>query len=131
MALIQSKQIKLARATASLTQSINAGATYSGSITLSKSCNIISITCTNSCWVRLYSSTAAQSADSSRNLYTDPTSASGVIFEINSSSIVFTPVPAAINNQSPVSTSYPITVTNNGSTASITVTITYLPTLEN
>jgi len=128
---IQAKQIVITRKTSSISQSITAGATFSGTITLPKSCSIISITCSTQCWVRLYNNTTSQSADSTRAITTTPTSGSGVIFEVNTTLLNFNPVPFAINAQSPISTSYPITITNNGATGTITVTITYIDSLEN
>jgi hypothetical protein len=128
---IKPKQLKVARATAMLSQSINAGATYSGTITLPKSCSIVSITSSTTSWIRLYNSTSAQSADSSRAITTAPTSGTGLIFEVSTSSLTFNPVPFAINAQSPISTSYPIAITNNGASGTITVTITYIESMEN
>jgi hypothetical protein len=129
--LIDAKQIAIARKTSSISQSITANATFSGTITLPKSCSIISITCSTQCWVRLYNNTASQSADSTRAITTTPTSGSGVILEVNTATLSFNPVPFAINAQSSISTSYPITITNNGATGTITVTITYIDSLEN
>jgi len=128
---IKADQIIVTRKTSSISQSITAGSTFSGTITLPKSCALFSISCSTTCRVRLYNNTASQSADSTRAITTTPTSGSGVIFEANTASLNFNPVPFAINAQSPISTSYPITITNNGATGTITITITYIESLEN
>jgi len=129
--LIQAKQIEIVKKTSSISQSITAGSTFSGTITLPKSCALFSISCSTTCRVRLYNNTASQSADSTRALGTLATSGTGVIFEINKTFVIFNPVPFPINAETPASTSYPITITNNGATGTITITITYIDSLEN
>jgi hypothetical protein len=129
--LIEAKQISIGKKTSSISPVITAGGTYSGTITLPKSCALFSISCSTTCRVRLYNNTASQSADSTRALGVSATSGTGVIFEINDTFKIFNPVPFPINAETPASTSYPITITNNGTTGVITVAITYIESLEN
>jgi hypothetical protein len=128
MTLIDQSQTTVRRLTTSVTtSSLAVNATYTGTITLPKIAAVLSITCSAQAWVRLYDSTTSQTNDSSRPLAQAPVSGSGVQFEVNTTSLNFSPIPTATNNQSPVSTSYPITITNtSSSTATITVTLTYI-----
>lgn len=81
-------------------------------------------------WVRLYSSTAARTADASRLEGTDPLPGSGVIAEIISTgaqTILITPGALGFSTETSPSTQIPCTITNkSGVTTTITVTLTVL-----
>lgn len=81
-------------------------------------------------WVRLYSSTAARTADASRLEGTDPLPGSGVIAEIISTgaqTILITPGALGFSTESVPNTQIPCTITNKtGGTTTITVTLTVL-----
>ena len=81
-------------------------------------------------WVRVYTSIAARSADSSRSIDVDPLPGSGVIAEIittGASTQVLTPAVIGFNDEAtPVNTIY-LSVTNrSGTTGTVTVTLTAL-----
>lgn len=122
----------ISRGSVSVSYLINPAATDNFSVTLPKSCMIYKVSVNKAAWFRLYNSDIARSDDTFREQTTDPAAASGVICEIISTgSQVFTltPTPNAMNNQSPVSNTYAVRVTNNDSVANIEMTIEYL-TLE-
>lgn len=89
------------------------------------------VTTSAASWVRLYTSNTARTNDSTRTIDVDPQPGAGVIAEIISSGAnVVTVSPGAVgfNDDTPVSNSVPITITNiSGSPATITVTLTMLP----
>lgn len=119
----------VARGSVSASYIINAGATGIFDITLPKSCLINKITIDKAAWFRLYNSNTARSDDTFRERTTDPTGASGVIFEVistTSQTFSLSPIPSAINNQSTVSNTYPVRITNDAATANISITIDYL-----
>jgi hypothetical protein len=80
--------------------------------------------------VRLYVSTAARTADSSRVQGADPNYDSGVVTEVistGSQTIIMAPAVHGFNDESPVTDIIPAAVTNlSGSSATITVTLTLL-----
>ena len=112
--------------TASLASTSSATAT----VTAAKGYALISIQVSAGAWVTVYSSSSAQSADSSRSITTDPTPGSGVIAESISTSATttyFSPAVIGYNADAPVSTNAYLKIYNNsGSTTAITVTLTYL-----
>ena len=119
------------RTTASVTfQPLTNTSTATGYITGFKGYVLYSISTTAASWIRLYTSVAAMSSDSSRSQTTDPTPGSGIIAELIATGAItqyITPAVVGFNNESPTTTNIPIAVTNNsGSTATITVTITLL-----
>jgi hypothetical protein len=112
--------------TASLASTSNATAT----VAAAKGYALISIQVSAGAWVTVYSSSSAQSADSSRSITTDPTPGNGVIAESISTSATttyFSPAVIGYNADAPVSTNAYLKIYNNsGSTTAITVTLTYL-----
>lgn len=117
------------RGSVSVGYTINAGGTNDFSITLPKSCFIYKVSINKSAWFRLYNSSTARTDDSLRDRTTDPSGASGVICEIISTgSQVFTlsPIPSAMNAESPASTIYAVRLTNDDSTANVEITVEYL-----
>jgi hypothetical protein len=98
-----------------------------------KGYNLYKITSTHAAWIRLYTSAAARTADSSRAQGTDPTPDTGVVTEVitNASpqTIVLAPAVLGFNDENPVTTTIPVAVTNlSGGSAAITVTLTLLKT---
>lgn len=82
-------------------------------------------------WVRVYTSSANRTADAGRAQGVDPGITSGVIAEAITTGpaeiVSFAPAINGYNNDSPVTSSMPIAVTNlSGSTNNITVTVTKL-----
>ena len=116
----------VATTTASLANHASATAT----VTMGKGYALYSIQVSVGAWVTLYTSSAAQSADSSRSIYVDPTPGSGVVGEIiatSGSTVKFTPAVLGFNNDGTVSTNAYLKIYNNsGSTSAVTVTLTYL-----
>jgi hypothetical protein len=81
-------------------------------------------------WVRVYTSSAARTADASRSIDVDPLPGSGVIAEVittGASTQVLTPAVIGFNDDAtPVNTIY-LSVTNiSGTTGTVTVTLTAL-----
>mgnify|MGYP000633796865 CR=1 FL=1 len=95
--------------------------------TLGKSFSLQKVTVDKQCWVRIYSDTAARTADATRSQGTDPADGSGVIAEIISTTAgtqVFKMTPAIIGWLDNSETTVPVAVQNNsGSTGTVTVTI--------
>jgi hypothetical protein len=81
-------------------------------------------------WIRVYTTSAARSADSSRSIDVDPAPGSGVIAEVittGASTQVLTPATIGFNDDStPTDTIY-LSITNrSGTTGTVTVTLTAL-----
>ena len=87
-----------------------------------------SIETSHAAWVTLYADTASRTADASRAETTDPTPGSGVLSEVittGATTQLITP-GAICFNSSPTATTYAKVVNKSGSTANVTVTLTYL-----
>ena len=113
--------------TASLTNNSSAFPNITGAY---KSYLLFKIQTDRAAWVRVYTSIAARSADSSRSIDVDPLPGSGVIAEIittGASTQVLTPAVIGFNDEAtPVNTIY-LSVTNrSGTTGTVTVTLTAL-----
>jgi len=119
---------------ATSTSNVANGTSSLSSVTVAKGYALYSIQVSAGAWVTVYSSAAAQSADSSRTITTDPTPGSGVIAEAITTSATttyFTPAVIGFNADASVNTNAYLRIVNNsGGNAAITVTLTYLP-LEN
>jgi len=81
-------------------------------------------------WVRVYSSKAARSADTTRSIDTDPLPGSGVIAEVittGASTQVLTPATIGFNDEAiPVGEIYLAVTNRSGSTSTVSVTVTAL-----
>jgi hypothetical protein len=120
-----------ARTTASTTTaSLTAGSSATATVAMGKGYILYSIQSSAGAWVTVYSNSSAQSSDSSRALTTDPTPGSGVLAESITSGATttyFSPAVFGYNNDGTVTTTSYLKIYNNsGSTAAITVTLTYL-----
>ena len=116
------------RSTASVTQSIASNAASNVSISTAKGFVLYSIETSHAAWVTLYADTASRTADSGRLETTDPTPGSGVLSEVittGATTQLITP-GAICFNSSPTATTYAKVVNKSGSTANVTVTLTYL-----
>ena len=113
--------------TASIANGVAVTATLGG---VGKAYMLYSITATAGAWVVVYSSSTTMISDSSRTITTDPTPGSGVHAEAittTSGTTYFTPAVLAYNNDSSITTNTYLKIyKNSGSTAAITVTLTYL-----
>ena len=116
------------RTTAQVTQSIANNAAANVSISTAKGFILYSIETSHAAWVTLYSDTNSRTADSGRLETTDPTPGSGVLSEVITTGAVTQLItPGAICfNSSPTATTYAKVVNKSGSTANVTVTLTYL-----
>jgi len=114
----------------STTSSLAAGASATATVTTGKGYVLYSIQVSAGAWVVVYSSSSAQSSDSARSITTDPTPGSGVIAEAittTATTTYFTPAVYGFNNDGSVTTNAYLKIYNNsGSTAAITVTLTFL-----
>ena len=116
------------RKTAQVTQSIASGAAANVSISTAKGFVLYSIETSHAAWVTLYADTASRTADAGRLETTDPTPGSGVLSEVittGATTQLITP-GAICFNSSPTATTYAKVVNKSGSTANVTVTLTYL-----
>ena len=127
-ALTYGSRTTVSTTTSVLTSTSSATAT----VTIGKGYVLYQIDVSNGAWVTVYSSSSAQSADSSRTITTDPTPGSGVIAEAitsssGSASTVFTPAVYGYNNDGSVTTNAYLKIYNNsGASHAITVTLTFL-----
>jgi hypothetical protein len=113
--------------TAALTSGTSAATVIVGAY---KAYALLSIQTSIAAWVTVYSTAAAQTADSSRGITADPIPGSGVIAEAittQSGTVTFTPAVIGFNNEASPTTSIPLKIYNNttGSSA-VTVTLTLL-----
>jgi hypothetical protein len=119
---------------ATTTTSLANGASATATVAAAKGYALYSIQVSAGAWVTVYTSSATQSADSSRTISTDPTPGSGVIAEAittSANTTYFTPAVIGFNADGTPSTNMYLKIVNNsGSLAAITVTVTYLK-LEN
>ena len=102
----------------------------SGSVqyaTLGKSFALQKVTVDKQCWVRIYSDTAARTADAGRSQGTDPSDGSGVIAEFiatASGTTTFKITPSIMGWLDNSETEVPVAIQNNsGSAGTVTVTI--------
>ena len=99
------------------------------SITTPPTYALLKIETSVAAWITLYTDTASRTADATRSETTDPTPGSGVIAEI----ITTTPTTQLISpgtigyNSAGTGTTYLKVVNKSGATASITVTLHYVP----
>jgi len=105
----------------------------SGSVeyaTLGKSFALQKVTVNKECWVRIYSDTAARTADANRSQGTDPSDGSGVIAEFiatASGTTTFKITPSIMGWLDNSETEVPVAVQNNsGSAGTVQVTIDVL-----
>ena len=116
------------RTTALVTQSIANGAVANLSITTPKTYVLYSIETSHAAWVTLYSDTASRTADASRAETTDPTPGSGVLAEVittGATTQLITPGSICFNSAA-AGITYAKVVNKSGSTANVSVTLTYL-----
>jgi hypothetical protein len=113
--------------TSSLT---NNGVAYPDITNAYKSYLLFKIQTDRASWIRVYTSSAARSADSSRSIDVDPLPGSGVIAEVittGASTQVLTPAVIGFNDEStPVNTIYLAVTNRSGTTGTVTVTLTAL-----
>lgn len=125
-AIIQTRQT-FSTTTSSLT---NNGVAYPDITNAYKSYLLFKIQTDRASWIRVYTSSAARSADSSRSIDVDPLPGSGVIAEVittGASTQVLTPAVIGFNDDStPVNTIYLAVTNRSGSTGTVTVTLTAL-----
>ena len=116
------------RKTAQVTQSIASNAAANVSLSTAKGFALYSVETSHAAWVTLYTSTTARTADAGRLETTDPTPGSGVLSEvITTGAITQLITPGTICfNSSPTATTYAKVVNKSGSTANVTVTLTYV-----
>lgn len=114
------------------TASIAYQASATATVVAAKGYALYSVQATAGAWVTIYTSSSAQTSDSSRTITTDPTPGSGVIAETITTGAVsnttyFTPAVMGFNADGTPSTNMYLKIYNNsGTTGAITVTITYL-----
>ena len=119
------------RTTSSITTSnIADGASATATIVAAKALVLLKIQTSAAAWVTLYTDSTSRTNDSSRLETTDPQPGSGILAEVITSAAetqIITPGTIAWNNDVTPSTNiYAKIVNKSGSSAAITVTITYI-----
>lgn len=119
------------RTTASATTaSISNNTSANIQITGFKSYMLMSVQVSHACWVTIYTSSAARTADASRLSYQDPLPGSGVIAEVITTAAAtqkITPSLLGFNDDATPGTNIYLKVVNqSGASAAITVTLTLL-----
>lgn len=115
------------------TPSIIAGGKFTGSFTLSKAFELLSISATSPCRIQMYGTMAAQSADASRGLDISPPAGTGqnIICDVVLDTAPYTwnfQNREGANGDNPVSSTIYLTVTNlDAITDIITMAISYIP----
>lgn len=124
-AIIQTRQT-FATTTSSLTNNSSAFP----NITAYKSYLLFKIQTDRAAWIRVYTSSAARTADTTRSIDVDPLPGSGVIAEVittGASTQVLTPAVIGFNDDaSPTNTIYLAVTNRSGTTGTVTVTLTAL-----
>ena len=112
------------------TASIASGAAGDITIVAAKTYALLSVQTSAAAWVTLYTDTTSRTNDASRTELEDPTAGSGVIAEVITSGAatqIMSPATFGFNLDATPSTNvYAKVVNKSASTASITVTLTYL-----
>ena len=116
------------RQTASVTVSSLADGAFSNqSITTAAGYALLTIQTSHAAWVTLYNSTTARSNDSGRSETVDPTPGSGVLAEVITDGNVTQEItPGAFCWNTSGTTSYLKIVNKSGSTANVSVTLTFV-----
>jgi hypothetical protein len=113
------------------TGSITNGASANVTFGAAKSFFLLKVETSAAAWVTFYTDTSSRTSDSARAENTDPLPGSGVLAEVITGGAVtqiLTPGTVGWNNDATPSTNlYAKVVNKSGSTANITVTITYVP----
>ena len=108
----------------------NNGVAYPNITDAYKSYLLLKIQVDRAAWVRVYTSSAARSADANRSIDVDPAPGSGVLAEIittGAQTQVLTPTVIGFNDDStPVDTIYLAVTNRSGTTGTVTVTLTAL-----
>lgn len=125
--VIQATRATFSTTTASLTNNSTAYPDITGAY---KSYLLFKIQTDRAAWVRVYTSTAARTADTTRSIDVDPAPGSGVLAEVittGASTQVLTPAVIGFNDQAtPVNTIYLAITNRSGTTGTVTVTVTAL-----
>ena len=116
------------RTTAQVTVNIANEAVSNTSFTTPKTYALLKVSTSHAAWVTLYSDTGSRTADASREINVDPLPGSGVLSEvITTGNQVQLITPGTICfNSAGTGTTYAKIVNKSGSTANITVTLTYV-----
>ena len=117
-----------ARTTAQVTNAIANEAVANTSLVTPKTYALIKVQTSHAAWVTLYSDTASRTADASRGINVDPLPGSGVLSEVittGAQTQLITPGVICFNSAG-TGTTYAKVVNKSGSTANLTVTLTYV-----
>tara|TARA_Y100000589_G_scaffold64934_1_gene56356 strand:+ start:521 stop:1525 length:1005 start_codon:yes stop_codon:yes gene_type:complete len=117
-----------ARTTSNVTNAIANEAVANTSLVTPKTYALIKVQTSHAAWVTLYSDTASRTADASRGINVDPLPGSGVLSEVittGAQTQLITPGVICFNSAG-TGTTYAKVVNKSGSTANLTVTLTYV-----
>ena len=116
------------RSTVPVTVNIANEAVSNTSFTTPKTYALLKVSTSHAAWVTLYSDTGSRTADASRGINVDPLPGSGVLSEVITTGNqvqLITPGTVCFNSAG-TGTTYAKIVNKSGSTANITVTLTYV-----
>ncbi len=105
------------------------GASADVTLDMAKSYWVLGIQTDRQARVRLYLTAAARTADANRPVSTDPTSDAGVVLDYVTGGTGYyslSPLAGGYNNDSPATTTVYASVTNYGSTGTVTLTLNWL-----
>lgn len=112
------------------TGSLANAASFTGSFAAALGYYVYKITVDQPSWVRLYTSVAAQSADSGRTIGTLPSATSGLVTEViatTAGSVVISPAAVGFSDEATPTNQVPVTITNiSGGANTISATVTYV-----
>ena len=114
----------------STTPNLATNATHNGTLPLTRSFEALAVTLSQSARLRLYSTSAARTADASRPTSTPPTPGAGVILDIaltEAGTQTLDPHAHGANMEATPTANIPYALTNLGASAAITATITFVP----
>ena len=117
-----------ARTTSNVTNAIANEAVANTSLVTPKTYALIKVQTSHAAWITLYSDTASRTADASRGINVDPLPGSGVLSEVittGAQTQLITPGVICFNSAG-TGTTYAKVVNKSGSTANLTVTLTYV-----
>lgn len=113
------------------TSSLANGASESLTATLAKGYRLYSISTSRPARVRVYTTTAARTADAARTAAEDPAADAGVVLDYvttDTSVHSLSPMVDGASLEASPSSSIPLSVTNNGTTGTVTVTLVWIQT---
>jgi hypothetical protein len=113
------------------TPSMAPGDTQTLDLQFAESCDLVAVTASRPCWIRIYSTAAARAADAARTINIDPTPGTGIMGEVapydGALAISWSPAPLFNNEDTVLGKTAYIAVTNQSTTGTIELDFEILP----